>query len=253
MRRLLTTLFALAILFSCAEKPKEQPVQKPNKGLIIGDPLDCGLDSLTIFPVGCSYYLDVVESKDEEYAENKRIDKELSKSEVSFATNGTSSSYYDRNASVEYVNVNQEDLDIRNILFYNLLTGDSYPLIEDSIHILSFALHKEFTKQMIFYRVVIDDYNKDKKYDALDHVMLYTSNLDGTNFQQITPPNEYFLDYTIYPKTNSILIKTVIDSNNDLKFLKDDETNFRSMSLAQPEKAKNIFDDTLKNKLRDFN
>ena len=87
---------------------------------------------------------------------------------------------------IEYVNKNQEDLDIRDILFYNMQTGKSYPLIEDSIHILSFALHKEFTKLMIFYRVVIEDYNKDKKYDALDHVMLYTSNLDGTNFQQIT-------------------------------------------------------------------
>jgi len=255
------SLFSL-VLVACSEEKKEKPVEK-NTALIIGDPLDCGLDSLTLFPVGASYVPVVVEPEDridEGEDLNKNIALEeaqysLRSSDVSFATNQAAGNTYmwDSKAQVEYTNEKQGDLDIRNLLFYNLLTGESYPLVEDSIHILSFALHKEFERPLIFFRIVKEDYNKDGRYDGSDPVMLFVSNLDGTEFTQITPQTEHFVDYNLYAQTNSILIKTAIDSNKDLKFLTDDETNFRSMSLSNPKLAKNIFDDEMKDKLREFN
>lgn len=120
------------------------------------------------------------------------------------------------------------------------------------MHILSFAVHKEFTNPMIIYRVVKEDYNEDEKYDGHDPVMLYVSDLNGMNFIAGAPPDEFYIEYTLKPKTNSILIKTAIDSNNDKKFLADDETNFRSMKLNDPKIGENIFDESLKDKLRMF-
>lgn len=255
INKISTAIGAICLLVSCAspevkgEVMKEKP--KKNEGLIIGDPLDCGLDSLTLFPVGCSYEPTVVEGQ------NKKIvayefSHDLRTSNVSFVANSTAVQY-DQAARVEYINDDNENYDIRNLLFHNMNTGESYPLINDSIHILSFALHKEFTNPMIIYRVVKEDYNKDGKYDSHDPVMLYVSNLNGTNFQPVTPPDEFYIEYTLYPETNTILIKTAIDSNKDLEFLVDDETNFRSMNLDDPKMSKNIFDESIKENLRKFN
>lgn len=56
-------------------------------------------------------------------------------------------------------------MDITNLLFYDLVSGESYPLTEDSLHIISFALHKEFANPLIFYRIVKEDHNEDGLYN----------------------------------------------------------------------------------------
>jgi hypothetical protein len=247
--KLFAAIGILASISSCSEekdfsKKKEKIVK--NEGLIIGDPLDCGLDSITLFPVGSSYVPEIVEAPVEAVSEMEG----LRVSNIAFTSNSVG--YFDQSASVEYVNDDNENYDIRNLLFYNSNSGESYPLILDSLHILSFAVHKEFTNPMIIYRVVKEDYNEDGKHNGQDPVMLYVSDLSGMNFQAVTPPDEFYIEYTLKPKTNSIIIKTAIDSNNDKKFLADDETNFRSMKLDDPKMSKNIFDESLKDKLRMF-
>ena len=86
------SLFSI-VLVSCSEEKKEKPVEK-NTALIIGDPLDCGLDSLTLFPVGASYNPVVVEPEeraDEGVVEDQMAFEEaqysLRSSDVSFTTN----------------------------------------------------------------------------------------------------------------------------------------------------------------------
>lgn len=259
MGRIIKTMLFVCLVIgftSCKNKKSVNNVNTTNNALIIGDPMDCGLDSLTIFPVGCSYIPKIIEGQDE--TQNEHMSYNLtttnsSSSKITFEANVSDNDKFDRSAAVEFVNTNQEDFDIRNLIFYNLITNESYPLVHDSIHILSFALHKEFQLPLIFYRVVKEDYNKDKKFDSFDPVMLYISNLDGSNFTQITPKSEYFIDYKMYQQTNSILIKTAIDSNKDKKFLVDDETNFRSMNLNKPKFAENIFDNSIKDTLRKYN
>jgi len=258
--QLLYCLVPLTIaIFACSEE-KEKPQEKStNNALIIGDPMDCGLDSISVFPVGASYNPKVIGSDDrKDVAEERAVEAnqdELRTSEVSFSANtvGTGTYMWDTKAQIEYTNQDEDNLDIRNLVFYNFQTGKTYPLVEDTIHILSFAIHREYTKPMIFYRIVHRDYNRDGKFDGNDPVSLYISNLDGTDFVQITPSTEHFIDYSYYPSTQSLLIKTAIDSNKDLKFLVNDETNFRRMDLLKPAMAKNIFDDNLKNTLRGLN
>ena len=227
--KITAVLGIVCVLTSCSEekiKPESKKILSKNEGLIIGDPLNCGLDSLTLFPVGCSYEPTVIEGEKKTIAYG--FNHELNASNVAFSENSMGRQY-DQAAQVEYINDDNENYDIRNLLFYNMNSGESYPLINDSIHILSFAVHKEFKNPMIIYRVVKEDYNKDSKYDSHDPVMLYVSELNGTKFQAVTPPDEFYIEYTLYAETNTILIKTAIDSNKDLEFLIDDETNFRSM------------------------
>jgi hypothetical protein len=103
---------------------------------------------------------------------------------------------------------------------------------------------------LIFYRVVKNDHNQDSVYNSQDPVMLYISDLYGKRFTQITPENEQFVDYTYYPKTQSILIKTIIDSDHDKLFTNFDETNFRDMQIAEPSMSREIFQKSLKDTLR---
>ncbi|NRA12815.1 MAG: hypothetical protein HRT57_12730 [Crocinitomicaceae bacterium] len=149
--KIFAAIGVLALISSCSEEKiahKKKEILVKNDGLIIGDPLDCGLDSITLFPVGSSYVPEVIEAPVDAVSEveNMRI------SNISFAMNN-GSVQYDQSARVEYINDDNENYDIRNLLFYNSNSGESYPLVLDSLHILSFAVHKEFSSPMIIYRI----------------------------------------------------------------------------------------------------
>jgi GH15 family glucan-1,4-alpha-glucosidase len=111
-------------------------------------------------------------------------------------------------------------------------------------------LHKDYDNPLIFYRVVKNDNNKDSIFNKNDAVMLYVSDLYGKNFTQITPEDEHYVNYTLYSERKTILIKTIIDSDNDSSFTVVDETNFREMSLDKPAMGRSIFSNTLKDSLR---
>ena len=237
--------FISIIAFTACNKRKDKIVLKKNNALIIGNPLDYGMENILIFPVGSNYkpiIYDNIESGNEK-------DKQISyKNNVSFSQN--KSSFHDRSAEVEYINTDEDKFDIRNILFYDLKSGQTYPLVKDTLHILSFAMHKEFGKPLIFYRIVKNDYNKDSIFNSQDPVMLFVSDMYGKNFTQITPSDEQFVDYTYYKQTQTILLKTIIDSDKDKKFSNTDETNFSEMKIKEPSLAREIFKKSLKDSLR---
>lgn len=216
---------------------------KENTSIIIGDPMDCGIDSMVIFPTGTSYLPTKEETKRESERENN---EEI----LSFKTNDSKGSYHDKRAQVEFINNNENEFDIRNILFHDLNTGISYPLLHDTAHILSFALHREFINPQIFYRIVKKDHNNDHIYNSADPVILFTSDLNGKNLIQVTPDDEKFVDYFYYPKTQKILVKSIIDRNDDKKFTNSDETNFRELNIKEPAMGREIFSKSLKDSLR---
>jgi hypothetical protein len=241
-------IIALLAFSSCKLKPKEDEKEKTklkkNDALIIGNPFDYGINDLLLFPVGSNYKPEIIENRNTD-AEIKTINAVQN---LSFSVNcGTLN---DRMAQKEYINNNEDKFDIRNILFYNLKTGLTYPLISDTLHILSFALHKEFDKSLIFYRIVKNDINKDSIFNSHDPVMLFVSDIYGKNLTQITPDNEQFVDYFYYPQTQTILIKTIIDADKDKNFTNFDETNFREMKIKEPAMGREIFKKSLKDSLR---
>jgi hypothetical protein len=239
----LITIIALTACMN--KKEKDKTVLKKNNALIIGNPFDYGIENILIFPVG-SNYKPVVTEQEEKGSELKMLNSY--KDNLSFSQNKTN--LYDRTADKEYVNTNEDKFDIRNILFYDLETGLTYPLVTDTLHILSFAMHKEFGTPWIFYRIVKNDNNNDSIFNSEDPVMLFISDLYGKNLIQVTPSNEQFIDYTYYKKTQTILIKTIIDGDKDKRFTNFDETNFREMKILEPAMSREIFKKSLKDSLK---
>jgi hypothetical protein len=236
--KILFLSFSILFFFGCKQN---SVVDK--KSLIIGDPLECGISQTLLFPAGTSF------SKDET-SEDKNSDRTVVIKRKLYFSENKSSEFNDRLAKVEYINNNLDDFDIRNILFYNLNTGKSHPLSTDTFHILSFAIHSEFIKPLIFYRIVKNDFNKDKKFNSLDPVILYVSNIKGDSLIRITPENEQFVDYYYYPAFNKILIKTIVDADNNNKFESNDETNFLEMKLTNLQPANEIFSKNMKDSLK---
>jgi hypothetical protein len=243
----LSLLFSasLLFLFSCdtgententdSTKPPSRILAKPGS-LVIGSPLDCGIDGIQIFPVGGNYRPEVVEGR--------------SSSSVSFGFASNTYTLYDAKANAEYINTDENEYDIRNILFFNLKDGSSRALFPDNVHILSFSLHKEYPIPLIYYRVVKKDINNDSIFNNQDAVALYISRLNGDSLVQVTPDDEQFKEYFYYAGTHSILAKTVINLNNDSTFNAADETNFRNISLVNPAMGKEIFSRALRDSLR---
>lgn len=245
--------FTVVLLLSIVACKKNYEIRKPvlvkNDALIIGNPFDYGIDNLVIFPVGTNYKPVVYEASKEE-DETDSYENGITKTTVCFASVNSVSGGYDRYAENEFVNSDEDKSDIRNILFYDLKTGETYPLVDETIHILSFSLHKDYKKPLIFYRVVKNDINNDSIFNSKDPVMLYISDIYGKGFKQITPANEQYIDYTYYSKNNIILIKSIIDSDNDKSFTSFDETNFREMKIEDPSMGREIFKSSLKDSLR---
>ena len=130
------TILLIFVLFSCN---KNEVIKN---ALIIGDPLSCGINNMLLFPVGTSYSPVV-------YEKQKSVDISVNRKNKLFFTENRSV-LNDRFAQVEYLNKNLNDFDIRNILFYSLISGESYSLSSDTLHILSFAIHKEFDSGNFF-------------------------------------------------------------------------------------------------------
>jgi hypothetical protein len=245
--RILFFLCSVLILLitSCAEKGERGSMmiaaEDTVRALIIGDPCDIGFNNLLLFPVGTNYKPIIHEPA---------VDRTLiSNNQLSFVLNGASNKF-DRLASAEFINSDAENYDIRNVLFYDLIKGVYKRLTTDTLHILSFSVHKEFSRPQVFYRAVRTDYNQDGQYDMHDAVILFRSNIDGSEFVPLTPDNQSFNDYFYYPAQNRILIKTLVDIDNDGSFTLVDETNFLSVDLMIFEPGRDLFSVSLRDSLR---
>lgn len=206
---------------------------------MIGNPLDCGIDGVQIFPVGGNYNPEIIVT-----------DSYNKPHTLSFSANVSSVMVYDAYANSEYINTDENEYDIRNILFYSLKDGSTRVLFSDRVHILSFSLHKEYPVPLIYYRVVKKDINNDSIYNSRDAVSLYISKLNGDGLVQVTPDDEQYKEYFYYAGTHSILAKSIINVNQDSVFNNADETNFRSISLVKPAMGKEIFTRSLRDSLR---
>lgn len=252
MKPLHKALPAMAIAcaaLSCKPIPNEHAVsvKHDSTGVVIGNPFEYGISSYMIFPVGSNYSPSIFDDPriaEDFYAVNGTYNISMS------ANCGATSTWYDQTANAEYINTNAMFFDIRNILFYEKKTGKSKPLTKDTIHILSFAIHYDFNRPQIFYRVVKKDINNDNMFNAKDPIVLMTSNLLGDSLTQLTPDDEQFTEYFYYKDTQTILIKTNMNSDNDTSFATVAETNFCEVHLSHPEMGREIFSKVLRDSLR---
>ena len=250
--KILYTLPAVVLgcaMYSCKPVPQEitgTPISD-STGVIIGNPFSYGLSDYMIFPVGCNYSPSIYE--------NPQIATDfinITGTAGCSITLNCSATKYDSYATsgYEYINTYSQFYDIRNILFYNKKTGETMPLTRDTVHILSFAIHNDYNRPQIFYRIVKEDINNDSMYNELDPVVLYTSNLLGDSLVQLTPDDEQYAEYFYYKDTQTILVKTNMNPDKDTSFVTMQETNFREIHLSTPTMGKEIFSQGLRDSLR---
>lgn len=248
--------------------PESVPVeQKPIPQLIIGDPSEYGSDSLIVFPVGMTYIVPQTSgevSKDQEGDDEAMVSEGYAADEVVNEANGRTT--YNYNVKMEdqgmlsnsygsyqvYENLDVENVDIRNLIFYNKFTGESKKLLQEKLHIISFSIHYEFGDEpIIMYDVVKNDYNADSLYNSSDPVMLFISDMSGNNFIQLTPEDETYLTYFYYAESNRLLLKVSKDGDNNKSFDPYDQTFFREVDLKKPAMGETLFGEDMMQDLMD--
>lgn len=119
-----------------------------------------------------------------------------------------------------------------NIIFYNFKTDSCKKLFQNDTYIVSLEklyfreysfienkrTNKNITPSWVFYRVMDVDRNKNNKIDSDDPVILYVSDVHGTNLKPLTSSNENVVGFEMFEKQNMALIKIQRDFNNDNNF-----------------------------------
>lgn len=259
-------IFGLGIatitLITCQNTPEVIVEAKPIPQLIIGDPSDYGSDSLIVFPVGMTFVpvetsgnrVNNGEPSSEDYAAEETVNEANGRSSynynVKMQDKGLTSNTY--GTYQVYENLDVENVDIRNLIFYNKFTGESRKLLDQKLHIISFSIHYEFGDEpIIMYDVVKNDYNGDSLYNSSDPVMLFISDMSGNNFIQLTPEDETYLTYFYYSESDRLLLKVSKDGDGNKKFDPYDQTIFREVDLTNPQMGKTLFGEDMIKDLTD--
>lgn len=157
-----------------------------------------------------------------------------------------------------------------NIIFYNTETGKRHLLTNDLkmlIYSITFGSNSsssyssdirwtqgiDIFKDMIFYSVISNDYDKNDRLDDKDPVYLYVSNKDGTNFRKISPDNYNITSWNVIKGTSKVIMMGQKDDNADKLFNNDDGHIPLIADLSSNQQATEVFNpgylDSLSQKL----
>ena len=148
-----------------------------------------------------------------------------------------------------------------NIIFYNSNTGEKYLLSKQKMLISNYetgysnydSSNEKFTqidtssKKYIFYNIITDDYDGNKKLNYEDPTYLFFTDKEGKNLKQISPKNLNVVNWKIVPKTRKILINVQKDSNGNKRFDEKDDIISMDYSLDTQKAPVVIFDENYKN------
>jgi hypothetical protein len=145
-----------------------------------------------------------------------------------------------------------------NVIFYNSNTGDYHLLSERKMLIRNFDYkysREDYidiaqTSGYIFYRVTVEDFNKDRKLTTEDPEYLFISDKEGRNFKQISPDNYNLKSWQLIKSANKVLMTLTKDNDVNKKFDEKDEVVTFEINIDKDTTAKEIFPTQFKNKLK---
>ena len=159
---------------------------------------------------------------------------------------------WDNNAKVGDIKI-QGSNRTKNILFYDptndyqkFLFDEQMQIIESyNGHLLNRRHARDTTKrplnkEHIYYSVINEDYNEDKKLDSDDPTYLYYSKVNGTELYLLTPKFYHLKNYKYIERSNIILATLVMDENGDKKFNNNDSEVLYKIDLNELSESKII-------------
>lgn len=135
---------------------------------------------------------------------------------------------------------------LRNIIFYDLITKDSKFLLDRNVLISKFYFPNKkidtLKTEFYLFTLIEKDSNKDEKFDNEDAEIVYLSDLEGKNIIQLTSENIQLLKWDMYPDFDMLVLAVKTDSNNDNEFSKDDNVKILTTSISNPSLANELLD-----------
>ncbi|TQD38707.1 hypothetical protein [Haloflavibacter putidus] len=82
-------------------------------------------------------------------------------------------------------------------------------------------------KQILIYRILDKDTNRDNKLDDNDIKTLYSSNINGSNFTKLTSDFQELIDWKVLDIKNRLYFRSVEDTNKNGEFDKEDKIHYQ--------------------------
>ena len=159
---------------------------------------------------------------------------------------------WDNNAKVDDIKVQGVNR-TKNILFYNPTNDYQKFLFDSKLQIIvSYSGHllrrryaadttaRPLNKEQLYYTVINEDYNGDKKLDDGDPTYLYASKFDGSELTLLTPQFYSLKNYRYIERSHVILATLTEDENRDKKFNNNDAEVLYKIELTDLSKSKII-------------
>ena len=217
------------------EKIENKEDEEIKEKIVYGNPIIIENSDLVLIPV-------TLTETDEDFF--GRIKKEYFDNNQSFSPYSQSFSSFNLN-------------DLHNVIFYNKVTEEEYPLIEKRELINNFYIPQKPSKDtvktnFIIFSTISDDYNKDGKIDKDDGETVFICDIEGKNKKQITDNNITLLKWEIDLKYDILFLIIKEDTDDNKKFTNADEIKILRTSISNPGIPVEIIRDSLKNDLNNI-
>lgn len=153
-----------------------------------------------------------------------------------------------------------------NIIFYNTSTKQKHILSSKKMLINDFNSDYVYSssssssnfeknidinsaKKIIFYNIITEDYNLDKKLNFDDPEYLFYTDKFGKNLTQISPRNASVIDWKYIKKSNKVIFNVYKDSNNDKIFNEKDQKISMEYDFGRKGNSEEIFSNAYKDSL----
>lgn len=238
MSRFYTYLLILSVLAACKEQPKtEEPKREVTAGNIMVDSVAIVNSTESNLNVQTNSFVEIDSSGILMFplsmSESKRDGGSLSYKEL------PNNTYW-------------------NILFFNSKTGEQHLLTDKKVLIFNFdyrygnsdLIDVAETPSAILYRIVLNDYNRDRVLSADDPDYLFSSDKQGNNFRQISPENCNLISWQYIKSANKIIMIVTKDTDANREFGEKDEVSAFQFNLGTDSLASEVFSPELKNSLK---
>ncbi len=142
-----------------------------------------------------------------------------------------SSNYGSGSFSISNYNRYEITGDLHNLKFQKIDSENLTTLTKQNIRIKSITFLRDIfdntNKQILVYRILDKDSNRDNKLDDNDINTLYISNIDGTNFTKLTAEFQELIDWKFIEIMSRLYFRSIEDTNKNGVFDKEDKVHYQ--------------------------